>query len=426
MNQSEKLFKKAQELLVGGVNSPVRAFKAVGGTPRFLSRGKGPFVWDADGKKYADFVGSWGPLFLGQTHPSVEQALRRQLRKGWSFGASTDLEIQLAELICKAIPSIEKIRFVSSGTEAVMSAIRLARGFTHRDLVVKFDGCYHGHSDGMLVRAGSGAATFAMPDSAGVPQTISNLTLTLPYNDPVSVQNCFKKFGPKIAALIVEPAAGNMGLVPPEKNFLETLRKVCNQYKTVLIFDEVITGFRLGWNGAQGFYKVVPDLTCLGKIVGGGFPVGAFGGSQKIMDYLSPLGAVYQAGTLSGNPAAMAAGIATLQTIQQKNPYKKMARNMEHFAGAIQEKIDAHTWPLQLHFLGSMITLFFTEIPVTDYASAKTCDTKKFAKFFHGLLENGIYWPPAQLETAFISAAHHPILLDQCSAKINRILKNIF
>ena len=415
---SERLFALAQGPLAGGVNSPVRAFKAVGGTPRFIAKAKGPYLWDADGNRLIDFVGSWGPMILGHAHPKILSAVKAAMARGFSFGASTELEIELARRVCGAIPSIQKVRFVSSGTEAVMGALRLARGFTKRSKVVKFSGCYHGHSDGMLVSAGSGAATLGVPDSAGVPAGYSNETLVVNYNDLDAVRACIKTFGSDIAAVIVEPVAGNMGVVPPAPGFLEGLRNLTRENGTLLIFDEVITGFRLAYGGAQSVYGVQPDLTCLGKIIGGGFPVGAFGGRSDVMELLAPLGPVYQAGTLSGNPVAMSAGIATLDLLKKSNPYASLARNTRRLTQLVGERARSIGLPVQINQIGSMFTIFFTDQPVRDFGSAKRSDTKRFARFFHALLDNGVYFPPAQFEAAFLSAAHTSAILETSAKAI--------
>ncbi len=423
--KSKQLFQRAQKKLVGGVNSPVRAFKSVGGDPVFVTQGKGAVLRDADGNSYLDFVGSWGPLILGHAHPSVQSAVKRSAARGFSFGAPTELEINLADLVCSAFPSIEKVRFVSSGTEAVMTAVRLARGFTGRDKIVKFAGCYHGHSDGMLVKAGSGAATLGIPDSAGVPKSYSECTVVLPYNDADAVEQCFNKIGRQIAAVIVEPVVGNMGVVTPQQNYLQTLRKVTRKYGALLIFDEVITGFRLGWGGAQGLFRIRPDITCMGKILGGGFPVGALGGPANIMAKLAPLGPVYQAGTLSGNPVAMSAGIATLETLRKLIPWGKMEARARNLAESIRASARRHGLPVTVNQFGSMWTVFFTNEPVYDYDSAKKSDTKQYARFFHLLLDQGMYMPPAQFEAAFVSAVHTDAQMAQAASKIDRAFREM-
>ncbi len=408
MKKSQSLFQKAQKLLVGGVNSPVRAFKSVGGHPVFMARGKGAHVLDADGKRYIDYLGSWGPLILGHAHPTVAASSMKAMYNSSSFGAPTACEVELASLVQKAFPSMERMRFVSSGTEACMSALRLARGFTKRKLVLKFTGCYHGHSDCLLVSAGSGAATFGQPNSAGVPEEFTRLTCVLPYNNIPALESFFKKHGNDLAAVIVEPVAGNMGAVAPDLSFLHTLRQLTKEYESVLIFDEVITGFRLSWGGAQGLFKIKPDLSCLGKIIGGGFPVGAFGGRQDIMEQISPLGPVYQAGTLSGNPVAMTAGLTVVSLLKKLNPYQKLEQTTHTLVKGIQKSAQAHNVPITINTIGSMFTVFFTNVPVTDYASAEKSNTQLYAKFFQGLLKKDIYFPPAQFESAFVSTTHTP------------------
>ncbi len=420
--ESERLFALAQNYLVGGVNSPVRAFKSVGSVPRFIAKAKGPYVWDADGNRYADFVGSWGPMILGHARREVLSAVQKTMARGFSFGASTELEIQLARRVCGAFPSIEKVRFVSSGTEAVMSALRLARGFTERSKVIKFAGCYHGHSDGMLVSAGSGAATLGIPDSSGVPAAFSRETIVLNFNDLDGVRSCMNAFGNEIAAIIVEPVAGNMGVVLPQLGFLEGLRDLALKNKSLLIFDEVITGFRLSYGGAQSLLGVRPDLTCLGKIIGGGFPVGAFGGRADVMNCLAPLGPVYQAGTLSGNPVAMSAGIATLDLLKKLSPYNALEKNTVYLMKRIEDGARKIGLPLRINRAGSMFTIFFAADPVTDFNSAKRSDTKRFAQFFAALLDAGMYFPPAQYEAAFLSTAHSGAFLEKAAKAITRSL----
>lgn len=423
IKKSKKLFERAKKCLVGGVNSPVRAFKSVGGNPVFIERGKGAHLWDADGNRYIDFLGSWGPMILGHANHEIVAAVQKRITKGFSYGAPTELEAELAEMVCRAMPSIEKARFVSSGTEAVMTAIRLARAYTGRDKIVKFSGCYHGHSDGLLVKAGSGATTLGIPDSAGVPDSISHHTIVLPYNSLESVERCFNRFGEEIAAIIVEPVAGNMGLVLPETGFLAGLRKISSHWHSLLIFDEVITGFRLAYGGAQKIFKVRPDITCLGKIIGGGFPVGAIGGRKEVMDRLAPAGDVYQAGTLSGNPVAVSAGSATLTLLRKIRPYLLLQRRTEKLLHFLWFHSQQLALPVQINHIGSMFTIFFAKQPVTDYDSARRSDTKLFAKFFHHLLEEGIYFPPSQFETAFVSLAHSDSMLDEAGHAIVRALR---
>lgn len=404
--QSEKLFAAAQRLIPGGVNSPVRAFKSVGGTPRFITRGEGPYLFDADGNRYIDYVMSWGPLILGHAHPEVVEAIRVQATLGASYGAPTELEVELARLITEAMPSIEMIRFVNSGTEATMSALRLARAFTGRTKILKFAGGYHGHADMLLAQAGSGIATLGIPDSVGVPPATVADTLSAPYNNLDAVKQLFEANAHQIAAVIVEPIAGNMGVVPPREGFLQGLRALTNEYGALLIFDEVITGFRVGLGGAQSLYHVTPDLTCLGKIIGGGLPVGAYGGRRDIMQLIAPSGPVYQAGTLSGNPLAMAAGIATLKVLQRDNPYAMLDSLVARLCEGIAAAAESAPVPIWQNRVGSMFTTFFTREPVGDYASAKKSDTTRYARFFHAMLGAGIYFAPSQFEAGFVSTMH--------------------
>lgn len=404
---SNRLFETAQNIFPGGVNSPVRAWKSVGGAPRFIARGAGAKIFDADGNEYLDYVGSWGPLILGHAHPRVVAAIQDAATRGTSYGAPCELEIELDKRITQSIPSMEMLRFVSSGTEATMSAIRLARAFTHRDKIVKFDGGYHGHADFLLAKAGSGVATLGLPDSAGVPAAIAATTLIAPYNDLDSVARLFDSHRDEIAAVIVEPVAGNMGVVSPQKNFLSGLREMTRAHNSLLIFDEVITGFRVAWGGAQSLYNIQPDLTCLGKIIGGGLPVGAYGGRRDIMRLIAPLGPVYQAGTLSGNPLAMAAGIATLDAIAAiPNAYAQLDARGAQLEQGLCDGARAAKIPLIINRVGSMMTVFFTELPITNYQFAKTSDMQRYAKFFHGMLERAIYLAPSQFEAMFISLAH--------------------
>ena len=407
MNQRSKaLFARALKRIPGGVNSPVRAFRSVGGEPRFIKSGRGARVVDADGKSYIDYVGSWGPLILGHGAAPVREALRKQIDLGTSFGASTEQEIVLAEMICKAFPSIEKVRLVNSGTEAVMSAIRVARAFTGRNKILKFDGCYHGHADGLLVKAGSGVVTLGLPDSPGVPPQYSALTISAPYNDPETFERALACNRAEIAAVIVEPVAGNMGTVPPAKGFLQRLRKLTREDGALLIFDEVMTGFRVAYGGAQQLYGVKPDLTCLGKIIGGGLPVGAYGGKREIMSWVAPEGPVYQAGTLSGNPLAVAAGIATLTALRKPGTYRKLEQTTARLVEGLRDAAAVRGIPVQINRVGSMFTVFFTSTPVSDFATAKTSDTARYGKFFRSLLEQGIYLAPSQFEACFVSLAH--------------------
>jgi glutamate-1-semialdehyde 2,1-aminomutase len=398
----------------------VRAFKAVGGTPLFIKRGRGSKVYDEDDNEFIDYVGSWGPLILGHAHPRVVRAIKKAVEYGSSFGAPTELETRLAKLICDAMPSIETVRFVNSGTEAAMSAIRLARAFTGRNKVIKFAGCYHGHSDGLLAKAGSGMATLGIPSSPGVPPAVTADTLVAPYNNLEAVEQLFKKFASEIAAVIVEPIAGNMGVVLPQSGFLEGLRSLTSQYGALLIFDEVITGFRVAYGGAQQLYKITPDLTCLGKIIGGGLPVGAYGGRRDIMEMVAPSGEVYQAGTLSGNPLAMTAGIETLTILKERSVYQELDKKASLLEKGVIEAANKAGVEIQLPRIGSMFTVFFTKNPVTDYETASKADTKLYAKFFHQMLARGVYFPPSQFEAAFVSTAH---TFKNIQASINAISK---
>jgi len=404
--RSSELFEEAQRYIPGGVNSPVRAFKAVGGGPLFIDRGRGSHIWDVDGNKFIDYVGSWGPLILGHAHPLVVQAVEKAAERGTSFGATTEAEIELAKMIVNAVPSVEMVRLVSSGTEAVMSAIRLARGYTGRDKIVKFEGGYHGHSDSLLAKAGSGVTTLGIPDSAGVPGTLTADTLVLPYNDIDAARMLFEAIGPEIACVIIEPVAGNMGVVIPKPGYLADLRELTRKYGIVLIFDEVITGFRLSYGGAQELYGVVPDMTTLGKIIGGGLPLGAYGGRREIMEQVAPIGPVYQAGTLSGNPVAVAAGIETLRVLRDRDPYAELEAKTATLGDALASATEQSGIDLQVNQIGSIMTAFFTQEAVDDYATAKTSDTQRYAAFFRGMLEQGIYLAPSQFEAAFVSTAH--------------------
>jgi len=403
---SERLFQDAQRYIPGGVNSPVRAFQAVGGSPLFIQRAKGSRIWDVDGNEYIDYVASWGPMIVGHAHPRIIKALQRAAERGTSYGAPTSLEVELAALIVEALPSIELVRMVNSGTEAVMSAIRLTRGYTKRDKVIKFAGCYHGHSDGLLVKAGSGATTFGQPDSAGIPADYARNTLVTPFNNLDAVKGLIKANPGQIACVILEPIAGNMGVIPPKEGFLEGVREVCDQEGICLIFDEVITGFRIGWSGAQGIYGVMPDLTCLGKIIGGGLPVGAFGGKREIMEQLAPTGGVYQAGTLSGNPLAMTAGIETLKLLKKEGAYDLLEEKAAYLCTEAEKIARSSKTPTYLSRVGSMFCIFFTPGPVSDYASAKESNTEAFRRYFWALLEQGIYVAPSQFEAGFVSLAH--------------------
>jgi glutamate-1-semialdehyde 2,1-aminomutase len=405
--QSRKLQNRAQQFIPGGVNSPVRAFRSVGGDPLYIVRGQGSHVWDADGNDYVDYIGSWGPLILGHAAPTVLKAVIEAARSGTSFGASTPAEADLAELVISAFSHMQKVRFVSSGTEATMSAIRLARGYTKRKYIVKFEGCYHGHSDALLVKAGSGVATLGIPGSAGVPEEFTRFTLALPYNDMCALDQAFEKFKHQIACVIVEPVVGNMGCVPPARGYLEALRAMTAHDKTLLIFDEVMTGFRLAYGGAQELYGIQPDLTTMGKIIGGGLPVGAYGGASEIMDLVAPLGPVYQAGTLSGNPVAMAAGYATLSYLRDhKDIYSRLDKVAAEVVSGVAAAAKDAGVTMCHNRVGSMFTWFFTPGPVTDWMSAAKSDTEAFGRFFRAMLENGIYLPPSQFEAAFLGAAH--------------------
>ena len=418
MLDSNTLFKEAQKTIPGGVNSPVRAFRAVGGTPVFFERAKGAYLYDVAGKEYIDYVLSWGPMILGHAHPEVLNAVSSTIQDGLSFGAPTALESEVAEEICRLVPSMDMVRMVSSGTEATMSALRLARGYTGRDKIIKFEGCYHGHSDSLLVKAGSGALTFGVPSSPGVPASVAEHTLTLPYNDLEAIDETFRELGEQIACVIVEPVAGNMNCIPPQPGFLEKLRSVCTAHQSILIFDEVMTGFRVSLGGAQAAYAVQPDITCLGKVVGGGMPVGAFGGKREIMEQLSPLGPVYQAGTLSGNPVAMAAGLTTLKLIQSEDFYSKLEAKVTKLTSGIQTAANEVGIPLTTNQAGSMFGVFFSEEEqVSNYEQVMECNGERFNQFFHKMLELGVYLAPASYEAAFMSAAHTDKDLDDTIEK---------
>ncbi len=407
MSNSDKLWQRAQVFLPGGVNSPVRAWRSVGGTPLFIEKAKGAKIYDVDGDEYIDYVCSWGPLIVGHAHPEVVEAIKTTAEKGTSFGAPTALEVELAELVVQGFPSIEKVRMVNSGTEATMSAVRLARAYTGRDKVVKFDGCYHGHADSFLVKAGSGLATLGIPASPGVPADLTKHTISLPYNDLKAVEETFASIGNEIACVIVEPVAGNMGVVLPEEGFLEGLRKITKQYNSLLIFDEVITGFRVSLGGAQAYYGIEPDLTCLGKIIGGGLPVGAYGGKKEIMTCIAPEGQVYQAGTLSGNPLAMAAGVATIRILQRPGVYEALEEKTKKLTAGIKQAAEEAGINLQINQIGSMFSLFFEpEVPVKDYASVLKTNADMFVKYFYGMLKRGIYLAPSAYEASFVSLAH--------------------
>ena len=416
MTRSETLYQTAQRLIPAGVNSPVRAFRGVGGTPFFVARGEGARVTDVDGRSYIDFLGSWGPLILGHAAPAVVEAVADAAARGTSYGAPTGGEVEMAEVIARAMPSVEMLRLVSSGTEAAMSAIRVARGFTGRDVIVKFDGCYHGHADSLLVKAGSGGATFGVPDSLGVPAALAALTVALPFNDLDAVRRTFAARGGEIAAVIVEPVAGNMGVVPPTPGFLAGLAELTARHGALLIFDEVITGFRVAPGGAQALYGVRPDLTCLGKIIGGGLPVGAYGGRADVMKSVAPLGGVYQAGTLSGNPLAVAAGLATLRALADPAVYARLESLGARLESGLRDAAQKAGVRLTVNRVGSMLTAFFADGPVTDYASARRADTARYGRYFHAMLDRGVFLAPSQFEAAFVSLAHTPADLDAAAS----------
>ncbi|HEV7922718.1 MAG TPA: glutamate-1-semialdehyde 2,1-aminomutase [Thermoanaerobaculia bacterium] len=419
---SDAFFQRAQVVIPGGVNSPVRAFKGVGGAPLFIEQAQGSRIFDADNLQYIDCVGSWGPMILGHGHRYVVEAVKKAATRGFSFGAPTLGEVELAEMIVAAIPSIEMLRLVNSGTEATMSALRLARAATGRTKVIKFDGGYHGHVDSLLVKAGSGSATFNLPDSAGVPKAVTELTISVPYNDLEAVR---KAMSDEVAAVIVEPVAGNMGCVPPADGFLRGLRELCDDSGALLIFDEVMTGFRVAYSGAQSLYAIRPDITTLGKIIGGGMPIGAYGASSILMDYVSPVGPMYQAGTLSGNPVAVAAGRATLSVLKNSSIYADLEERSAEFEEGVRAAAEKHAVPLTINRVGSMWTIFFTEGPVTDFESANRSNRDKFARFFHLMLGEGVYLPPSQLEAAFFSAAHAKKDVTQMIERVDRVLKKI-
>ncbi len=426
-SKSERLFEKAQRIIPGGVNSPVRAFQSVGRTPVFIQKALGSKMWDVDGNEYIDYVGSWGPMILGHAHPAILDAIRLAAIDGTSFGAATEREVEMAELISSIVPSVEMVRMVNSGTEATMSAIRLARAFTGKDKILKFEGCYHGHADSFLIKAGSGAMTLGVPDSPGVPQAIGSATLNARYNDLSSVEKLIDAHQNQIAALIVEPVVGNMGCVPPNKGFLLGLRSLCTKYNIVFILDEVMTGFRVALGGAQQLYGIKPDLTTLGKIIGGGLPVGAYGGKREIMKLVAPSGPMYQAGTLSGNPLAMAAGIAMLRMLKSDSTiYRSLEEKSAKLEKGIRSIIEKNNLPLTQNRVGSMFTLFFTQERVVDYDTAKTSDTKKFAAYFSSMLDQGIYLAPSQFEAAFMSMSHSPIDIEQTLEASRKALLSVY
>jgi glutamate-1-semialdehyde 2,1-aminomutase len=424
MKRSHQLYNHAQLFIPGGVNSPVRAFKGVGGTPLFMRRGKGALVWDVDGNSYVDYVGSWGPLVLGHGHPDVLKAVQQAIERGLSFGAPTEAEVEMAELLCRLVPSLEQVRLVSSGTEATMSAIRLARGYTGRSTIVKFEGCYHGHADALLVKAGSGALTLGQPSSAGVPPEVTAHTLVLEYNNAAQLEEAFSRAGATIAAVIVEPVAGNMNLVAPRAGFLETARQLCTQHGAVLIFDEVMTGFRVALGGAQALYGIKPDLTTLGKVIGGGLPVGAFGGRRDIMQLIAPLGPVYQAGTLSGNPVAVAAGLATLRLVEAPGFYDRLGATARQLCEGLAGAARKHAVPFSAQSVGGMFGLYFRETPPSSYAEVMQCDKEAFNAFFHAMLAEGVYFAPSAYEAGFVSAAHGNAELAKTIAAADKVLGN--
>ena len=425
MSKSENLYSAARELIPGGVNSPVRAFTGVGGTPLFIERADGAYLYDVDGKAYIDYVGSWGPMVLGHNHPAIRNAVIEAAQRGLSFGAPTEMEVKMAELVTELVPTMDMVRMVNSGTEATMSAIRLARGFTGRDKIIKFEGCYHGHSDSLLVKAGSGALTLGVPTSPGVPAALASYTVTLTYNDLLQARQVFAKIGEEIAGVIVEPVAGNMNCIPPTPGFLEGLRALCDRYNSVLIFDEVMTGFRVAPGGAQELYQVKPDLTTLGKIIGGGMPVGAFGGKRAIMEKLAPLGPIYQAGTLSGNPVAMAAGLATLDLIAAPGFHADLAARTGELCEGLVAAARAAGIPLTANYAGGMFGIFFTGETVTSYAQAVACDVERFKAFFHGMLAEGVYLAPSAFEAGFMSSAHTGEGIEATLAAARRVFARI-
>ncbi len=422
---SQSLYERALKIIPGGVNSPVRACKSVGADPLFIDRADGCLIYDADGNRFIDYIGSWGPMILGHRHPAVVEAITAVLERGTSFGAPTDLEIQLAEMVIDAVASVDVVRMVNSGTEATMSAIRLARGATGRDLVIKFDGCYHGHADTLLVAAGSGVATLGIPGSPGVPQDVVKHTLSLPFNDIEAIKQVMDAKGDKVACVIIEPVAGNMGLVPPAAGFLESLRALTEKHGVILIFDEVMTGFRVAYGGAQTLYGIAPDLTCFGKVIGGGLPVGAYGGKKEIMSQIAPQGPVYQAGTLSGNPIAMIAGIATLEQLKKEGVYESLAEKSSRLATGLAAAAQKSGIAARVDHVGSMLGMFFTDQDVTNFEDAKTCDLERFAAFYQGMRQQGIYIAPSQFEVLFLSAAHSDEHIDATINAVQRVLEEL-
>ena len=422
---SQTLFERALKIIPGGVNSPVRACKSVGADPLFIERADGCLIYDADGNRYIDYIGSWGPMILGHRHPAVIEAISDALGRGTSFGAPTDLEIQLAEMVVEAVASVEVVRMVNSGTEAAMSAVRLARGITGRDLIIKFDGCYHGHADTLLVAAGSGVATLGIPGSPGVPEDVARHTLSLPYNDVQAIKQVMDEKGSQVACVIVEPVAGNMGLVPPQPGFLPTLRELTEKNGALLIFDEVMTGFRVAYGGAQALYGITPDLSCFGKVIGGGLPVGAYGGKKEIMSQIAPQGSVYQAGTLSGNPIAMAAGIATLEQLKKEGFYETLAENSTRLTTGLADAAKKAGIPAQADNVGSMLGLFFSDQRVTSFDDAKKCDLEMFSAFYQGMRQGGVYIAPSQFEVLFLSAAHTQEAIDATLSVAEQVLSEL-
>ena len=412
MNQNEILFDRAQAIIPGGVNSPVRAFRSVGGTPRFISRGEGPYVWDAEGKRYVDYIGSWGPLILGHAHPAVIAAVQAAAAKGLSFGMPTAGEVEIAETVCQLVPSMERVRFTSSGTEAAMTAIRLARGATGRSFIIKFEGCYHGHADALLVKAGSGLLTHGQPSSSGVPPEVTQHTLVLDYNDPQQLEDAFRAQGERIAAVMVEPVAGNMNLVPGKPEFLQAMRALCTRHGALLVFDEVMSGFRVALGGAQSLYGITPDITVLGKVIGGGLPVAALGGRREIMEHLSPLGGVYQAGTLSGNPVAVAAGLATLHEIRKPGFYERLGQVTQDFCARFTAAAKSAGVPFCATSVGAMFGVFARATPPTSFAGVMQSDKALFNRFFHHMLDAGVHFAPSAYEAGFVSSAHSPDAID--------------
>jgi len=425
ISNSKRLYRVAERLMPGGVNSPVRSYSAVGGTPRFISKAKGAYVYDEDGHKYIDYMASWGPLILGHAYPDVVKAVKKATEYGTSYGAPCQKEVELSNLIVKSVPSVEMVRMTNSGTEATMSAVRLARAYTGRDMIVKFEGCYHGHADYLLVKAGSGATTFGTPSSPGVPKGFTESTLLARFNDIYSVEKLFRRYRKKIACVMIEPVAANMGVIPPSKDFLKSLREITNENGSLLVFDEVITGFRLGIGGAQKKYGVLPDITCLGKIIGGGLPVGAYGGRGDIMRLVAPIGPVYQAGTLSGNPLAMAAGIVTIKRLREKGIYKKLDLKARILTDGMNEILKNRNIKSRINSLGSMFTIFFADSEVIDYSSALKSDTRVYSRFFNKLLDAGIMFPPSQFEAVFVSLAHTEKDIAQTLNTFSKVTKSI-